>query len=438
LRLHLESFRRISALVFCSIATASPAQEVLFRFDGFRTSQTLGGFVIGVGDLDSNGVPDIAVGAPQDLLVTGTAYVYSGASGSLIRELDPIEIRGLFGASISSVEDLDGDGVPDLMVSGPFTSRPESFGVGAVLVFSGATGTLLYNFVGEVGETYMGWSVAGTGDLNGDGIPDLMIGTPYDPVGGVIGVGNAVVRSGATGELIYIFEGEEAGDFLGWAVASIDDLDGDGVRDLLLGAPNASPRGHPQAGRIEVRSGRTGALIYPLSSTEDSSNFGKALAAVGDIDRDGVSDFAVAAPSASPNGVTEAGSVFVFSGGTGSLIYRFDGRGVFDEFGASVSSADVDGDGIPDIVIGAPGASPGGRVGAGIAYVFSGATGQLLFQWEGDSAGDTLGRSVAGVGDLNGDGRDEVAFGAPYASPNGLNGAGSVFVITYSPTMPKR
>jgi hypothetical protein len=419
-------------------ASYSQAQEILFRFDGSRSAQTLGGFVAGAGDLDGDNVGEIAVGAPQDHTVTGSVLVYSGACGSTLLQLDPVEIRGLFGATISRVGDLDGDGVPDLIIGAPYTSRPEGFGVGAVLVFSGATGTLLYNFIGDEAGNYMGWSVAGVGDLDGDGVPELMIGTPYARAGEVIGAGNAVVRSGATGDLIYTFEGEDAGDFLGWAVASIDDLDGDGVTDLLLGAPSASPGGHPQAGRIEVRSGRTGELLYGLSGTEDSSHFGRSLAALGDLDGDGMSDFAVGAPIASPSGLSQAGSVFVFSGKTGALLYRFDGAASFDGFGASVGGADVNGDGVPDIVVGAPSASSGGRVGAGSAFVFSGKDGQLLFRWDGETRGDALGQSVAGVGDLKGDRRDAVAFGAPYASPNGLNGAGSVFVITYSPTMPKR
>jgi glycosylphosphatidylinositol phospholipase D len=125
----------------------------------------------------------------------------------------------------------------------------------------------------------------------------------------------------------------------------------------------------------------------------------------------------------------------VFSGANGQLLFRFDGLEAYDGLGTSVAGGlDVDGDGVPDIVVGAPDASPGGRVGAGSAFVFSGASGRLLFRWDGEVRGDSLGRWVALVADLNGDRRAEVMLGAPYASPNGLDGAGSVFVVTYSPT----
>jgi hypothetical protein len=408
------------------------SEQLLFRFDGCRVGQTLGGTVIGAGDLDGDGVPEIVAGAPQDDLVTGSASVYSGATGATELELHPIEIRGLFGGSLASIGDIDGDGVPDLIVGAPFTTRPEAYGVGSVLVFSGASGNLLYNFLGTEGGTYMGWSVAGLGDLDGDGIPEIAIGTPYASVGGNIGVGNLAVRSGATGDLIYLFEGQSVGDFLGWSVAGIGDLDGDGVSDLLLGAPNASPSGLAQAGIVEVRSGATGELLYRIEGAERSGYFGKALASVGDIDGDGIDDFVVGAPEASPDGRSQAGSAFLFSGVNGRQLHRFDGSAAFDEFGASVAGGgDVDGDGTGDIAIGSPSASPGRRVAAGTAFVFSGRTQQILLRVDGESRGDSLGRSVAIIGDLRGDRRAAVAFGAPYVSPKGVDGAGSVYVWSY-------
>ena len=408
------------------------AQELRLRLDGSRAGETLGATVAAVPDLDRDGVPEILAGAPQDDFVTGSAYVYSGSTGTVDLELHPVEIRGLFGGSLAPVGDLDGDGIPDLIVGAPFTTRPEAYGVGSVLVFSGATGALIYNFLGTEGGTYMGWSVAGLGDLDGDGIPEIAIGTPYASVGGNIGVGNVAVRSGATGELLYLFEGGQVGDFLGWSVAAIGDLDGDGVSDVLLGAPNASPAGLAQAGVIEARSGATGELLYRIEGVEPAAYFGRTLASVGDIDGDGIDDFVVGAPAASPDGRTEAGSAFLFSGVNGRLLHRWDGDEDFDEFGGSVAGGgDVDGDGVGDIAIGAPSSSPDGKVGAGTALVFSGATLDLLFELDGENHGDSLGRSVAILSCLERGGRAAVAFGAPYASPDTIDGAGSIYVLSY-------
>src|SRR5262249_44182007 len=150
-----------------------------------------------------------------------------------------------------------------------------------------------------------------------------------------------------------------------------------------------------------------------------SAHFGKSLAAIEDVDGDNVPDIIVGAPGASPNGIVGAGRAFVYSGASGQLLYQWDGLGRFDEFAASVAGGgDVDGDNVPDIIVGAPGASPTDRGAAGSAFVFSGATGEMLFRWDGEAAGDPLGRAVAIVGDLNGDGRADVLIGAPYAGPD--------------------
>ncbi len=411
---------------------AARAQRLIRRIDSQIAGRGLGVSLASPGDLDGDGVPDIVAGGQQDAAATGIALALSGATGETLYELHPVEIRGFFGASLAASGDLDGDGVPDLIVGAPFTTTKVGFGVGAVLVFSGATGKLLYNFTGDQPGCYMGSAVSGVGDLDGDGIPELMMGTPYGGRDEIIGLGNAFIHSGRTGELIARFDGEQPGDYLGAALSGIEDVDGDGVADLLLAAPFASPEGRSQAGALELRSGASGDLIYRVVGTEASAYFGRSLAVVGDLDGDGILDFAAGAPNASPGGLPSAGEAFAFSGATGALIFRWEGFARFDEFGAAVAGGqDVDGDGIPDVVVGAPGASPGELSGAGSAFVFSGATGQLLFRWDGQAAGESLGRAVALIGDLDGDGRAEVLVGAPYASPNGLSGAGTVFVLSF-------
>jgi len=219
---------------------------------------------------------------------------------------------------------------------------------------------------------------------------------------------------------------------LGGAVAGLGDVDGDGVPDLLLGAPNASPGGLAQAGLVQLRSGATGQILLELEGAEGGAFFGQVIANVHDIDGDGVDDFAIGAPSAGPNGMQDAGSVFVYSGATAELLYRWDGTARFDAFGSAIGGGDdVDGDGIPDVIVGAPGASPGGVRSAGSAFVYSGATGELLLRLDGQELDATFGASVAIAGDLDGDGRAEVLVGAPYASPGGQRGAGSVFAFGF-------
>src|SRR5262249_28857929 len=176
----------------------------------------------------------------------------------------------------------------------------------------------------------------------------------------------------------------------------------------------------------------TGKILLQLEGAEAHAFFGQVVANIGDIDSDGMDDFAVGAPSASPGRVQDAGSVFIYSGATSKLLYRLDGTSRFDNFGAAIGGGeDVDGDGIPDVVVGAPGASPGGLRSAGSAFVFSGATGELLLRLDGQEADASFGASVAIAGDLDGDGRAEVLVGAPFASPGGQRGAGSVFAFGF-------
>ena len=423
-------------IVLMATRLPSGASE-LFQIDGRAQETLFGAAVAALGDIDGDGVPDFAVGAPQTLgpgggYLDGQVLVYSGASKALLYELNPLRHRGFFGAKVAPAGDLDRDGVPDLIVGAPATSSDELYGVGSALAYSGATGELLLEFSGSEGGTYLGSAVAGVGDIDNDGVPEIIIGTPYGTGRGPYGGGVVTVQSGANGALLYEFDGNSSGDYLGRAVDGMGDLNGDGVPDLLLGAANASPAGLDQAGLVQLRSGATGQILVQLEGAEAGSFFGQVVANVHDINGDGVDDFAVAAPSASPGGMQYAGSVFVYSGATAQLLYRWDGSSWFDAFGSAIGGGgDVDGDGVPDIVVGAPGASPGGVRGAGSAFIFSGATGELLLRWDGEELDAALGASVAIVGDLDGDGRAEVIVGAPYASPGGQRGAGSVFVLSF-------
>ncbi|HET6202377.1 MAG TPA: integrin alpha [Planctomycetota bacterium] len=333
------------------------------------------------------------------------------AQGYEIWEFDGVALNGSLGYSVASAGDVDGDGVPDVIAGAPFAGLVSPTGVGEARVFSGATGALLYTFNGAAPQNYFGFSVSGLGDADGDGLDDLLVGAPWADPGGAADAGQCRVFSGATGASLYDVSGSGGGAYLGRSVAGVGDVNGDGVPDFAAGA----------AGQAGVRSGSSGAVLFSVAGP--GGGFGSSVSGAGDVDADGTTDVIV--------GGLGAGQANVYSGATGALLHAFVGSAA-DGFGASVSGAgDVNGDSFADLLVGAPQANPGGVDDAGEALVFSGATGTVLFTIDGGSPDEYLGSTVAGMGDLDGDGLgDPFVVTAPVISYPGCydcntNGPGS-------------
>lgn len=166
-------------------------------------------------------------------------------------------------------------------------------------------------------------------------------------------------------------------------------------------------------------------LQYPKSGFSNGDEFGTSVAGAGDVDDDGHPDFVVGAPSAN----NDVGSAYVYSGSTGALIWQNSGSAPVDMFGHSVAGAgDVNHDGFADFIVGAPGA----KQGVGAAYVYSGKDNALIYKKEGEFLQDGLGYSVAGAGDVNGDECDDFLIGANAASTlsPGPNHTGSAYLYS--------
>ena len=236
------------------------------------------------------------------------------------------------------------------------------------------------------------------------------------------------------------------GDILGRAVAS-GDFNGDGVADLAVGAPGKPAPSGPTSGRVMVFRGGPDGLepwtdLWPgeLDAGGHAQEFGWTLAAL-DADGDGRDDLAVGAPGSEPD-VEKPGWVFLFRGSTSGLVpwRRLDQQGLDretagDDFGWAVAGGDFDGDGFGDLAVGAPGEAVAGEPGAGRVFLFRGSP-QGLAAWaeigqaglEVDEADDRFGWSLA-VGDITGDGRDELAVGAPGEGLGFRPRSGAVFLF---------
>jgi len=349
--------------------------------------------VAGAGDVDGDGRPDFVVGAPRadpgsSPDDAGRAYIFDNAGEFPLSLVSPNEQSGgLFGFSVSGIGDVNGDDLSDVIV-GAIDEDPDSNSVnaGRAYVFSGSDGTLIHTLIspcGEQSDGHFGWSVCGTGDVDDDGVPDIIVGaTGENPTPSETGPGRAYVFSGATGAVVYAFASPdmENGGGFGWSVSWTRDANGDGRADFIVGAPFDEPDWFIiDSGQVYVFCGATGDLLWPMADypySERWGYFGSSVSGADDLNDDGYSDVVVGAPDIDPFNCPEAaGAAYVLSGASGEMIWMLQSPNPeeFGRFGRSVSViGNVSGDGLPEVLVGAmsedPGASPNA---AGRAYVLT-------------------------------------------------------------------
>ena len=308
--------------------------------------------------------------------------------------------------------------------------------------------------------------VADAGDVNDDGIGDLVVGAPGSTENGFLsGVAYVVfgraslsnVDLAALGSGGFRINGQ-SGDGAAPAVGGAGDVNGDGRADVLIGAPDAN-YGGSRTGSAFVVFGKTstaavnlGALGnggFRIDGEATDQRLGASVSGAGDVNGDGRADVLLASQFTSNNGRSFSGSAYVVFGKTtttpvdtaalGSGGFRIDGAAASDALGRGSGAGDVNGDGRADVIVGATGASNNGRSSSGSAYVVFGKTtttsvdlaalGAGGFRIDGAAASDLAGSEVSGGGDVNGDGRPDVLVGSSFAGNNGRAGSGSSYVV---------
>ena len=380
-----------------ALATPGAAQRSVLRVNGAATPGSLLGFALaGPGDVDGGGRDDALIGAPG--LDQVSLHFGEGGSDTIFGPAG----TG-FGSALCGLDDVAGDARLELAVGAP-ADASAGVDAGSVHVVQ-ASGASVYVIFGAAAGARFGAALASIADLDQDGVRDLLVGAPGD------GPGSVSLLSGASGNLITSWLGASSsaanGDAFGAALCAVADRDGDGLEDVLVGAPGW----WSAAGRVELRSSASGATLDVFYGAL-GDEVGASVARLGDVDLDGVEELLLGAPQSSAG----AGFALLVSGASGAAIQLWQGVG---RFGASVSGAgDFDGDGFADVIVGAPDREQG----RGEARVFSGASGELLAVFGGfhndmsAGPGTGVGASVAFLGQFDGVGGPEVLVGGPNES----------------------
>lgn len=390
--------------------------------NGFAAGDNFGVSVSSAGDVNGDGYTDIIAGAPfNDASATdgGRAYVYFG--GSAFNTVPDVILNGTvasgwFGVSVASAGDVNGDGFDDVIAGAMGFS---SFTGRAFIYFGGASMNNVADvtLTGEAVGDEFGRSVSGSGDVNGDGYSDVVVG--------------AQGNNSVTGEAYVFFGGPSmnsiadvtiaglgTGHSFGYSVSLSGDMNGDGYDDVIVGAPSAFSVGRTYLYYGGASMNNTTDLIFTGSGT--NSNFGSSVCYAGDINKDGYADVIIGSPGFSSN----TGRAYIYFGGStpdavSELTISGEATGHF--LGYSVSGAgDINGDTYSDMIISAPGfASSKGRT-----YLFKGSESldpSADKYFTGENAGDNFGISSCSLGDVNGDGYDDITLGAYGNDINGSN-----------------
>ncbi len=489
--------------------------------EGAGAGDEAGFSVSAAGDINDDGINDILIGARfADGAATDSGASYVVFGGTALG--DTISLSSLDGTNgfalngigtgdgeridVAHLGDVNADGIDDLIIGADLADVPDRVDAGQSYVVFGSSegfdaeidlssldGSNGFTMNGLGPGTFFGTSVAGAGDVNDDGVNDLIVGSFGANANGLNDTGESYLVYGTSGlgssgsfNVRDLFgpagvqiEGIDLADRSGRAVASAGDINNDGIDDLIIGAVFADPGDRLLAGESYVVFGTTtgfrgdvelaeldGLNGFFINGVDPSDISAREIGGLGDVNGDGIDDLIISAERADGPGAEDRGESYVVFGSSdfgmsgaaaalelseldGSNGFVLNGIGGGDFAGRSAGAVgDINQDGINDLIIGALRADPGERGNAGQSYVVFGSTdlgaggslglgdldGANGFFLNGIDENDLSGGAAAGTGDVNGDGIDDLIVSAYLADPGGLDAAGESYVVFGSTT----
>ena len=325
----------------------------LYTFTGDDAGDYFGSSLASAGDVNNDGYCDIVVGAYLDDnngTSSGSARVYSGKDGIELYSFYGDSANDYFGVSVSGVGDINKDGFSDVIVGAQGDSANDDAS-GSAYIYSGKDGAILYTFNGNSAGMRFGSSVAGRGDVDSDGFPDVIIGAAWES-SNRFASGSARVYSGKDGTELYTLLGLGINlDYFSYDLGNAGDVNADGYDDVIVGSVK---------GNAHVFSGKDGSELYYYAPPNSYVDSGLNVSGIGDVNNDGYDDVVVGTGDENTL-LQNSGAVHVFSGKDGIELYTFDGKYSGSHFGSSVSGA-VNSDGTSSIVVGSWGGDGKGSV----------------------------------------------------------------------------